>query len=373
MGWARPAWPLQAAADLLEDFPDGVWFVDLSALDDPTLVPSAIASVLGVREEGSGLDGRALAACSAESGFCSSWTISSACSRRRPSSRVSSLRAPGAKVLVTSRTPLHASGEQEYPLPPLLLPDPAHLPSLEHVLQFEAVRLFVERAQAVKPDFTRDHCQRPRCGGDLPSARWPAAGHRTGRGPRQDAPTAGAAQAPGEALAAVDAEAPATSRRGSRRCVTRLPGVTISSPRRSRRSSAAWRSFPAAAPWRRRRRWPGRTERSMSSTAWPRSSTRACCVRRRARGRAALPHAGDGAGVRAGTVGGKRQRRGDPKPTRRLVPGIGGGGTARSHRREHATPLGGPPRRRTAQPARRRHLAARAWGGADCPAAPDSG
>jgi class 3 adenylate cyclase len=37
---------LQAAADLLEDFPEGVWFVDLSALDDPILVPSAIAGVL---------------------------------------------------------------------------------------------------------------------------------------------------------------------------------------------------------------------------------------------------------------------------------------------------------------------------------------
>src|SRR5215203_499981 len=49
---------LQAAADVLEDFPDGVWFVDLSVLDDPTLVPSAIASVLGVREQGSALTER---------------------------------------------------------------------------------------------------------------------------------------------------------------------------------------------------------------------------------------------------------------------------------------------------------------------------
>ena len=43
---------------MLEAFPDGVWFVDLSALDDPALVPSAIAGVLGVREEGSGLTER---------------------------------------------------------------------------------------------------------------------------------------------------------------------------------------------------------------------------------------------------------------------------------------------------------------------------
>jgi predicted ATPase len=62
-------------------------------------------------------------------------------------------RAPGVKVLVTSRTPLHAYGEREYPLAPLLLPDPTHLPSLERLTQYETVRLFISRAQAVKPDF----------------------------------------------------------------------------------------------------------------------------------------------------------------------------------------------------------------------------
>ena len=68
---------LQAAADLLEAFPDGVWFVDLSALDDPALVSSAIAAVLGVREEGSGTRRDRWRVCSAESGCCSSSTTSS--------------------------------------------------------------------------------------------------------------------------------------------------------------------------------------------------------------------------------------------------------------------------------------------------------
>jgi predicted ATPase len=49
---------LQAAADLLETFPDGVWFVDLSVLADASLVPSGIAAALGVREEGSGITNR---------------------------------------------------------------------------------------------------------------------------------------------------------------------------------------------------------------------------------------------------------------------------------------------------------------------------
>ena len=74
---------LQAAADLLEAFPDGVWFVDLSPLDDPALVPSAIGG--RARRAGGGERTRRTAspACSAASGCCSSWTTSSASSTRR--------------------------------------------------------------------------------------------------------------------------------------------------------------------------------------------------------------------------------------------------------------------------------------------------
>jgi predicted ATPase len=57
-------------------------------------------------------------------------------------------------VVATSRTPLHAYGERAYPLAPLPLPDPTHLPPIEALSQYAAVRLFIERAQAVKPDFT---------------------------------------------------------------------------------------------------------------------------------------------------------------------------------------------------------------------------
>ena len=144
---------LQAAADVLEAFPDGVWFVDLSVLDDPALVPSVIAGVLSVREEGSGLTDR----------------LGSVLGGKRllllldnfervveATPMISDLLAqvPGLKVLATSRTPLHAYGEHEYPLAPLPLPDRAHLPSVEGMSQYEAVRLFIARAQAVKPDFT---------------------------------------------------------------------------------------------------------------------------------------------------------------------------------------------------------------------------
>jgi predicted ATPase len=62
--------------------------------------------------------------------------------------------ARGLKVLITSRAPLHLSGEREFAVPPLPLPDPKQLPQqLEHLTQNDAVRLFIERAQAVKADF----------------------------------------------------------------------------------------------------------------------------------------------------------------------------------------------------------------------------
>src|SRR4029453_14232443 len=61
--------------------------------------------------------------------------------------------ASGLKVLVTSRVALHLSGEDEYAVPPLGLPDRTHRPSLERLTQYDAVRLFIERAQAVSPAF----------------------------------------------------------------------------------------------------------------------------------------------------------------------------------------------------------------------------
>ena len=61
---------------------------------------------------------------------------------------------PQLKLLVTSREALHMRGEHVFPVPPLALPkaDLKH-PSIEQLAQYESIRLFIERAQAVKPDF----------------------------------------------------------------------------------------------------------------------------------------------------------------------------------------------------------------------------
>ncbi len=60
---------------------------------------------------------------------------------------------PRLKVIVTSREVLHVRGEQEFPVPPLSVPDPKHLPDLVALSQYEAVALFIQRAQAARPGF----------------------------------------------------------------------------------------------------------------------------------------------------------------------------------------------------------------------------
>ena len=144
---------LQVAADLLDDFPDGVFFVALASVSDPDLVASTIAQTLGVREA----DGQPLAERLKDylrekqlllllDNF--EQVLSAA-------PLVADLLAacPRLKVLVTSRAPLHLRGEQEFPVPPLALPDAKRPLTAEILSQYAAVALFIERALAVKPDF----------------------------------------------------------------------------------------------------------------------------------------------------------------------------------------------------------------------------
>jgi class 3 adenylate cyclase len=152
---------LQAAADLVETFADGVWFVDLGPLADPGLVAPAIAGVLGVREEEAQLLERLGAHLAGKQVLLVlDWTISNGSPRPRRCSP-SCWPAPACKLLVTSRIPVHAYGEREYPLLPFPMPDLAHLPSLERLNQYDAVRLFIERAQAVRPGFTVTNANAP--------------------------------------------------------------------------------------------------------------------------------------------------------------------------------------------------------------------
>src|SRR5579859_1542294 len=156
---------LQVAAELLEDFADGAWFVELAPISDSALVASAIATTLGVREtvgkslneslKDHLLDKRLLLVLDNFEQVTAAAPL------------VSELlaAAPGLKVLATSRIVLHLRGEKEYAVPPLALPDPRQLPSLERLAQYEAVRLFIERAQDVKPEFAVTNANAPAVAG----------------------------------------------------------------------------------------------------------------------------------------------------------------------------------------------------------------
>jgi predicted ATPase/class 3 adenylate cyclase len=145
---------LQVAAELVDDFEDGVFFVPIAAITDPTLVAPTIARALGLSEggarpaeellEGYLRDRRTLLLLD---------NLEQVLEAAPIVDRLLSTAA-GLKILATSRTPLGLYGEYEFPIPPLSLPDPESLPPLENLTEYEAVRLFVERARAVRPDFS---------------------------------------------------------------------------------------------------------------------------------------------------------------------------------------------------------------------------
>ncbi|HUG38092.1 MAG TPA: AAA family ATPase, partial [Candidatus Limnocylindrales bacterium] len=152
-GTGKTRLALQVAAELIDHFADGVFFVPLAPISDPGLVASTVALTLGIRDPG----GRPVLENLREH------------LRDRQILLVLDnfeqilLAAPlvgellavcrGLKVLVTSRAPLELRGEQEFPVPPLALPDPKHPPPIEALGQYGAVALFIERATAIRPDF----------------------------------------------------------------------------------------------------------------------------------------------------------------------------------------------------------------------------
>ncbi|MFN8483159.1 MAG: helix-turn-helix domain-containing protein [Anaerolineae bacterium] len=144
---------LAAAANALDEFADGAHFVDLAPITDPNLVASAVADALGIRVQGTrspldalkdGLRDKRLLL------VLDNFEQVLAASPLVPQLLVA---APGLKVLVTSRVVLHLRGEQEFPVPPLPLPDLRRLPPLDGLSQYAAIALFAQRAASVRPDF----------------------------------------------------------------------------------------------------------------------------------------------------------------------------------------------------------------------------
>ncbi len=152
---------LQAAAELVEDFPHGVYFVALAPIEDPELVLPTIGQTLGVSEAAAVPLTETLERFVSEKQLLLVVDNLEHVAEAAPVLGQLLAAAPQLKLLVTSRTPAHLSGEHEYHVPPLALPDPAHLPEPGSLSQYEAVALFIERAQAVKADFEVTNANAP--------------------------------------------------------------------------------------------------------------------------------------------------------------------------------------------------------------------
>jgi predicted ATPase/class 3 adenylate cyclase len=153
-GCGKTRLAIQVAADLLEEYADGVWVVELEALVEPALVLQEIAQTLGVREE----PGRTLLdTLSDRLRSRQMLLVLDNCEHLVTSCAAVAdalLRScPNLQVLATSREILGVKGETLYRVPPLTLPELQRLPPIKQLKEYESVRLFTERALSNQPCF----------------------------------------------------------------------------------------------------------------------------------------------------------------------------------------------------------------------------
>jgi len=157
---------LQVAAEVLDDFVNGAYFVDLAPISDPGLVIPTIAHTLGLHD----VSGQPLLEVLKAylRGKQQLLLLDNFEQVLAAAPHLADLLAACSqlKLLVTSREVLHLYGERTFLVPPLTLPAPAQLSAAEpdlltRMTESEAVRLFVERAQAVKADFTLTYANAP--------------------------------------------------------------------------------------------------------------------------------------------------------------------------------------------------------------------
>src|SRR5579872_7185432 len=147
---------LKVAGSALDHFPGGVFFVPLAPVSDPGLLPAIIAQIVGLRGGGGQAPVELLKEyLQAPSRLLTLLVMDNFEHLMSAAELVAELLTAGSKlkVMVTSRAPLHIYGENEFPVPPLPLPSSTDTASPEELSQSPAVKLFLQRATAVKPDF----------------------------------------------------------------------------------------------------------------------------------------------------------------------------------------------------------------------------
>ena len=154
-GCGKTRLAFRVAADLVDQYPDGVWVAEFAALSDPGLVPTAVATALDILEQ---------------AGTSLTDTLKDSLRRKAPLLVMDNcehvvsacaeltdglLRAcPNLRILATSREPLGVPGETVWDVPSLSVPPASGVPTPEQLIRFDAVWLFVERAAASKPGFS---------------------------------------------------------------------------------------------------------------------------------------------------------------------------------------------------------------------------
>jgi predicted ATPase/class 3 adenylate cyclase len=144
---------LAVAAEMLDQFPDGAWLVDLAPLSDPALVLSTIAATLNVRETGSQPLRDMIVDYLSSKHLLFVFDNYEHVLKAAPVVKDLLQAGPGITVLVTSREPLRLRGEREIEVVPLALPDDYVLPAPETLGQVSSVALFVQLAQAAQANF----------------------------------------------------------------------------------------------------------------------------------------------------------------------------------------------------------------------------
>jgi predicted ATPase/DNA-binding CsgD family transcriptional regulator len=150
---------LEVGTQLLPDFREGVYFVSLASINDATLVIPAIAHTLGLqhryaeRQQPLAEHMEYLKTFLREKQALLLLDNFEQVFDAAPDIAELLTACPHLKILVTSRAALHLSGEYEFPLPPLALPDSTSLLPIHELTQYAAIALFLQRAMAINPDF----------------------------------------------------------------------------------------------------------------------------------------------------------------------------------------------------------------------------
>lgn len=152
-GTGKTRLALRVASDLIAQYPDGVWFVPLAQIGAPARVASVIAETLGIRETPGEPIADSLRAFLRTRRMLLLLDNVEHVVEAAPLIAEILAAAPDVRILATSRAPLRIAGEHEAPVEPLGLPARDTGLRLDEALAAEAVQLFVDRAQAVRPDF----------------------------------------------------------------------------------------------------------------------------------------------------------------------------------------------------------------------------